>query len=327
MSSDAPAFSSTMSRGAPAVAVSTSRAMRAFSVASPPRKRLGRGLRQADVGRMHVERVDRAVAVLRHLRVAGRRDLVEAVGAVHDPGARRSQQPERSRHELGQFRPRHADQLPRGARGVGQRAEQVEGRPHAEVLPRRRRRDASTDGRSARRRTRCRPPPGTVRRPPAGAVMLTPSASKRSALPQRLDTDRLPCFATVHAARRDDERRDGRDVERVRAVAAGAAGVEDVGIRARQASSRARAWSGPARRPPTDARPSSPARSSRPAICAGCARPSMISSMAAADSSTVRSCRRCSFSIKRGEHHISRKLRSSFRPSTVRTDSGWNCTP
>ena len=43
---------------------------------------------------------------------------------------------------------------------------------------------------------------GNVRRPPGGAAMLTPSASKRSALPHRLDTDRLPCFATLtpHAA-------------------------------------------------------------------------------------------------------------------------------
>ena len=42
----------------------------------------------------------------------------------------------------------------------------------------------------------------TARRPAAARRCCTPSASKRSALPQRLETERLPCLATgtPHAA-------------------------------------------------------------------------------------------------------------------------------
>ena len=53
-------------------------------------QRLGPRLGDADVGRMEIERVDGAVAALGDLRVPRRRDLVEAVGAVNDPGARPS---------------------------------------------------------------------------------------------------------------------------------------------------------------------------------------------------------------------------------------------
>ena len=52
---------------------------------------------------------------------------------------------------------------------------------------------------------------------------FAPSASSTSALPLREDTERLPCLATFAPAAARDERRRGRDVEGVRAVAAGAA--------------------------------------------------------------------------------------------------------
>ena len=136
MSSEAPALSSTMSRAAPRAPPNTSLAIRAFSAASPPRSARS-GLGEAHVARMDVERVHGAVPVLRHLRVARGRNLIKAVGAVHHPGARRSQKAERSRHELGQLRSRHADELPGSARRIGQRTEQIERRPHAEILPRR----------------------------------------------------------------------------------------------------------------------------------------------------------------------------------------------
>ena len=68
-----------------------------------------------------------------------------------------------------------------------------------------------------------------------GASTRTPSCSKTSALPQRLDTERLPCFATLTPARGHDQRRRRRDVEGAGPVAAGAAGVED---RARRRDSR-----------------------------------------------------------------------------------------
>ena len=64
----------------------------------------------------------------------------------------------------------------------------------------------------------------------SGATSIgTPSATSRSALPERDETARLPCLATVAPAGRGDERRRGRDVERAAAVAAGAAGVDDLG--------------------------------------------------------------------------------------------------
>ena len=116
MSSDAPAFSSTMSRGAPVAPASTRGRSRALSAAIAAAQRLPAPPCAADVGGMQVERVDRAVAALRDLRVAGGRDLVEAVGAVHDPGALGAELRQRSRDQLGQLRPRHADQLPRRRR-------------------------------------------------------------------------------------------------------------------------------------------------------------------------------------------------------------------
>ena len=121
-----------------------------------------------------------------------------------------------------------------------------------------------------------------------GAVMLTPSASKRSALPHRLDTERLPCFATLTP----------------QAATTSAATVDTLNVCARSPPvpqvSKTSAYSRDslvARARIVRARPTTSAGRSpfiasairSPAICAGCARPSMISSMAAADSSTVRS--------------------------------------
>ena len=104
---------------------------------------------------------------LGHLGVAGRRELVEAVGAVHDPGALRAEHAERPRHQLGQLGPRHADDLATRAGRVGQRAEQVEGGAHAELAAQRPRRAASTGGRSARRRSEAGLGERSARRPPA----------------------------------------------------------------------------------------------------------------------------------------------------------------
>ena len=64
--------------------------------------------------------------------------------------------------------------------------------------------------------------------------MPTPSASNTSALPQRLDTERLPCLATrtPHAATTSAAA--DRDVDGAGAIAAGAARVEDLARPARQ---------------------------------------------------------------------------------------------
>ena len=164
ISSDAAAFSATMSRGAPVFAAEDRAGNHGVLGGISAAQGLGRRLRHAEIQRVHVERVHGPLPALRDLRVAGRRDLVEAVGPVHDPRALGPEERERPRDELGQLRPRHADELPRRAGRVRQRAEQVEGRADAEIAARRPRHGASTGETSARRRTRSRPPRDTARR-------------------------------------------------------------------------------------------------------------------------------------------------------------------
>ena len=66
-------------------------------------------------------------------------------------------------------------------------------------------------------------------------------------------------------------------------------------------------------------------------MCAGAARPSMTSAIAAAASSLVRSSCRISFSISCGNIVSVRlpfqEIPQKAAPSPVRIDSGWNCTP
>ena len=72
---------------------------------------------------------------------------------------------------------------------------------------------------------------------------------------------------------------------------------------------------------------------SSPAVCASDARPSITSCRQAFASSAVRASLRQSrsmVSVRMGLGGIStrfKKLRSMAIPSSVRTDSGWNCTP
>ncbi len=104
--------------------------------------------------------------------------------------------------------------------------------------------------------------------------MSTPSASNRSALPHRLETDRLPCLATRTPQAATHQRRNGRDVEGAEPVAAGPAGVEHRrDDRARRVAERLRI----VRASPTISAGRSPfiaSPISSPAICAGCgARP------------------------------------------------------
>ena len=130
----------------------------------------------------------------------------------------------------------------------------------------------------------------------------------------------------LDAAGGNHERRDRRDVERVRAIAARATGVEHVGELPRQLR-RARAH-GPCepddlRRPLAfhrqrdeqagDLRWLSAALHDLVHGRGGLLDGEVLTALKLLD--------------QRGEHHISRKLRSSFRPSPVSTDSGWNCTP
>ena len=156
--------------------------------------------------------------------------------------------------------------------------------------------------------------------------MLTPSASKRSALPHRLDTERLPCFATLTP----------------QAATTSAATVDTLNVCARS--------------PPVP-HVSKTSEYSRDSLVARArmvrARPDDLGRALALhrqrdqESGNLRRLRPAFHDLvhgrrrlldrevltalqlldQRGEHHISRKLRRSFRPSAVSTDSGWNCTP
>src|SRR5437762_8508677 len=134
------------------------------------------------------------------------------------------------------------------------------------------------------------------------AVTLTPSASKTSALPDRLDTDRLPCLATFtpHAATTMAAQDEILNVpERSPPVPHVSNTVSAVPERFDSCTACARiVFASPtisAGRSPFIASPMS-----RPAIWAGVARPSITAAIAAEASSTVRSSRRVSLSIRSG---------------------------
>ena len=152
-------------------------------------------------------------------------DLVEAIGAGDDRRAAGPEPDQGLGHQVGLPLPRDADQLELGTGGVDQRPEQVEERPERQ-LP--------ADGR--------REPQGGVepRREQEGEAQLGQAAPQGvrlgldgdPQLGQDLGAARVPRRGAVavlgdrDAARGDDDRRGGRDVDRVGAVAPRPAGVE-----------------------------------------------------------------------------------------------------
>ncbi len=133
-------------------------------------------------------------------------------------------------------------------------------------------------------------------------------------------------FGDSHAGRRNDQRGNRRDVERVRAIASCSARVEHVFWNARELR-RARAH-----------RPREADDLGGPFAFHGEGNQQAgdLRRLRAPFHDFVHGCRRLvggevlaplKLLDERGEHHNSRKLRSSFRPSGVNTDSGWNCTP
>jgi hypothetical protein len=128
------------------------------------------------------------------------------------------------------------------------------------------------------------------------AATLTPSASNRSALPHLLDADRLPCLATgtpqaatTRAATVETLNVCDRSPPVPQVSNTGACLRDSFVARFRMVCANPTISAG--RSPFMDS------AISRPAICAGWARPSMISSIAADASSVVRSWRRWSFSM------------------------------
>jgi hypothetical protein len=145
------------------------------------------------------------------------------------------------------------------------------------------------DGWNVGAKKNARPASSRHRSTTAGsAATFTPSASKTSALPQRLETERFPCLATTmpQAARTM-----AATVETLKVCARSppVPQVSKTGWNSRD-SFVDRALI--VRAKPTISAGRSPfiaSAMSKPAICAGCARPSMISSIAADASSVVRS--------------------------------------
>jgi hypothetical protein len=192
-----------------------------------------RRFRQPDIGRMEIEGVDRTVAALGDLGVSGRGELVDPVRAVHDPGARRAEQHQRARQQFREFGPRHADDLPPRTGRIGQRSQEVERRPNAQFAPHRtgvthrrmeRRREEKSDSDFGERPFDS----GRRRRDPHAQGFVDVGAAR---LARRRP---IAVFGDGDAARRDHQRRTGRDVEGPRSIAAGAARVEQIVMARRQ---------------------------------------------------------------------------------------------
>ena len=225
-----------------------------------------------------------------------------------------------------------AEQLPAGAGGVGQRAEEVEDRAHAPAPC-----GPGTTWAIAAwwRGANMKPKPtSSMQRPTCSgsSSMLTPRASSRSAEPHLLVLERLPCLATAQPAAGGDQRRRGRDVEG-RGAAAGAGGVDQVRAAAGRPAPPASASSAPGRPARARSPPWPAARSGRRRSAPRSARPSMISASTAEAWSAVRwspaqtaSIARVTMSLGIGSASP-RKFRSRCFPCGVSTDSGWNWTP
>ena len=137
----------------------------------------------------------------------------------------------------------------------------------------------------------------------------------------------MPCFATAGARRGGDERGGGRDVVRVRAVAAGAHHVDEVGARrvdaedvlAHRLGAAGDLFRGLALRPQRDEE----AGDLRVRRLAGHDLGHRLARLVAGEVVAVEQPRESLLDHSRP----SRKLRASAGPSGVSTDSGWNWTP
>jgi hypothetical protein len=244
---------------------------------------------------------------------------------VDHPGTLGPQKRQRARDELGQFRARHADELPGGAGRIGQRPEEVERRPDPEFLACRR---GVPHRRVERRREEERDAgldqaalDGGRRRPDVDAERLE---HIRAAAPAGHGS--VAVLRHAHAAGRDDERRDGRDVERVRAIPAGAARIEHRVMGGRELRGSR----------PHDAGQADDLGRAFPFHGQGDEQPGDLRRLRLARHDGFHRGRRLlgrevlaplQFLEQSREHHISRKFLRIWRPSSVRTDSGWNCTP
>ncbi len=185
---------------------------------------------QAEILGRQRQAANDAVAQLGNVGLARDRDFVEAIGAVHHEGAFHAQLAERSRQQLRIAFIVDADDLRRGSGGIRERAEQIENGAHLEF--------AASGHRVARRGVHGRREEESDADPfdcggdslgreiDAHAEMLE-DVRRAAARADRA----IAVFGDAHARARNDERCGGRNVERARSVAAGAAGVDERLIR------------------------------------------------------------------------------------------------
>ena len=221
----APALSATMSRRGPRSPFRTERiGLRRLFDAPDDQVRELRA-RQAELLRRKFVRRHLAVLQLRRERLARRRDFVEAVVSVDDEASLAAEVPEHGGEDRRQGGVVDADDLVARAGGVGQRAEQVEDGADADLAPR-------TDGelhRLVEHRRVEEADPGLAQ---AALDHVRPGLDVHAELLEHVRRAAVRADGAVavlgdrRARAGGDERRRGRDVERVPRIAAGAAGVE-----------------------------------------------------------------------------------------------------
>ena len=175
----------------------------------------------------------RAVRELPHVRDRGRRELVEAVGPAEHHRPLDPELGEGVRHALCHRRVRHAQDAAAHAGRVGERAEEVERRGCPELAARRagEPQGGVVLGREAE------PDPGLVDAAgDAGRTEVDHDAERLEDVGRATRRRRgaVPVLGDPHARARDDQRRQGRDVDGAGAVAAGPARVDDGPTRAVQ---------------------------------------------------------------------------------------------
>ncbi len=181
--------------------------------------------RQAEIGGRPFQSANCIATHFPYLRRRRQADFIESIAAVNHQGVACVQEGERPGHEVKQFATTNTQQLMRGAGGVGQRPQAVEQRADAEL--------AADVGDVAQGGME-------VRREAEGEVAAFEAAAGEAGVavdPDAQGGEHVGAAATAgdgavavldhrHAHGGDDEGGGGADVERGRAIAAGAAGVQ-----------------------------------------------------------------------------------------------------
>ncbi len=183
------------------------------------------GRQDAEVSRSPLKGANLRARDLKDQSRSGGGDFVESVGAVDDEGALGTQPSQRSGHQLRRVRGRRADQLSRGAGGIGQRPQQIEYGAHLQLRASRlgmlhrgmqQRREKKSDADLANRLGHALGGQRHVNTQLFQNVGTAALAGKRA----------VAVLGDAHARTSHHERRDSGDVERGAAVAARAAGIE-----------------------------------------------------------------------------------------------------